>query len=80
MIQLKKKYLTPGARVAWTHDGRVVEGVEVCELHVGGGHFVGGWAVRGGIDRYVYNIYIIIYYIYNQYILSIINVYFRVSV
>jgi len=27
MIQLKKKYLTPGARVAWTHDGSGVEGV-----------------------------------------------------
>ena len=27
MIHLKKKYLTPGARVAWTWNGRLVEGV-----------------------------------------------------
>ena len=27
MIQLKKKYLIPGARVAWTWNGRLIEGV-----------------------------------------------------
>ena len=27
MIRVKKKYLIPGARVAWTWDGRLVEGV-----------------------------------------------------